>query len=227
MKLKVKFQWTAWLALAFVVGAFFIGFLFISDFNNCYELQELMGSLGWLAPIVFIFFSTVLIMLFVPRTLIMVLGGICFGATLGSVWVLVASLLSSVLSFGLARTYFRSWVERLCHKRNWFYRLQNITARSGFHFVLIARIAHFLHFGATSYACGVLNLSWSSFLLGTFWGVLPGTLVVVYSSRLLGCALWDGKAELNSKDITLIATASIIVLVISFLPWVFQRKKNP
>jgi len=226
MKLKVKFQWVAWLALVFVVLAFFIGVPFVSDFDNCYELQELMGSLGWLAPIVFIFLSTFLIMFFVPRTLIMVLGGICFGATLGSIWVLVASLLSSVLSFGLARTYCRSWVERICRKRNWFYRLQNITAHSGFHFVLIARIAHFLHFGATSYACGVLNLTWSSFLWGTFWGVLPGTLVAVYSSRLLGCALWDGKAELSSKQITLITTASIIVLAISFLPWIFQRKKN-
>ncbi|NBY20121.1 TVP38/TMEM64 family protein [bacterium] len=194
---------------------------------NCYELQTLLKSLGWWSPFVYILFSTLMMMLFVPRTLFLVLAGICFSEFQAVLWALTSSLLSSVLSFGLARTYGRAWVEKTFRKRNWFYRLERITAKSGFHFVLIARISHVIHFGATSYACGVLNIGFKSFLWGSFWGVLPGTIIAIVGSKVLGCKLWDGSANFSEKDIYLSVFTSFLVLFSSLIPlWLNRKKKS-
>ncbi len=204
----------------------FVGVRFGSIFKNCNDLREVIVSREWLAPVVYVFFSTLLIMLFVPRTLIMILGGICFGARWGTLWVLLASMISSFFSFWIARTNGRSWIERTFKKREWFFKLENLTQKSGFHLVLISRLTHVIHFGATSYACGVLNLKWSSFFWGTFLGILPGTVVAVYSAQILGCGLWEGTSSLSSESVYHIITASLLVVLLSLIPLWINRKKT-
>lgn len=205
----------------------FLVYRFMKEFDNCNELQTLLSSFGWWGPLVYIFFSSLLMMAFVPRTLMLVIAGICFGEITGILCVMIASLIASTLSFGLARTYARAWVERVFRKRNWFFQLERITGESGFHFVLVARIAHVLHFGATSYACGLLNLTWGAFIWGTFLGILPGTLIAVFSAKVIGCRLWDGSGQWTSRDIYLTGFTSFLILLTAFFPiWLKRKKKS-
>lgn len=194
-------------------------------FQNCQQLQVFIMERSYLAPLVYIGLSALLTMCFVPRTLLMLVAGICFGAFWGSLWVLISSMLSSFVSFIIARRFARDWVEKLFIKRAWFHRLQQVTLHSGFHIILVTRIAYMVHFGSVSYASGLLNIRLSSFLWGTFWGILPGTLIFLFSIQNIGCRLWDEGINLSSEATYRIVIISFLLICVSLLPWWVQRKK--
>jgi uncharacterized membrane protein YdjX (TVP38/TMEM64 family) len=116
-------------------------------------------------------------------------------------------------------------VEKKLRKRNWFVRLDDLTHSSGFYLVLISRATHVFQFGVVGYAFGVLNISWSAFLWGTFLGIVPGTVVLVYSSESLGCGLWAGKTQLSPEAVYQILLSSLILVLAALVPLWIGRKK--
>ncbi|MFM8314370.1 MAG: TVP38/TMEM64 family protein [Deltaproteobacteria bacterium] len=198
----------------------------IPIFQDCQQFQQVILAQGVLAPLMYVFLATVLMMVFIPRSFLMLIGGVCFGAWWGTVWVLISSMLAGCFSFLVARTFGRAWVERTFRKRRWFYQLEKITGNSGFYVVLTSRIAHVIHFGAASYAFGLANINLKSYLWGTFWGILPGTVVLLYSSQVLGCSLWLRPENLSLETIYRIVFASLLVFFISCLPWLLKVKKS-
>ena len=227
---ELKLDWQFKLIFLFLViigGSFLIfGTQLRDQFQGCNGLREFIVSQSWLAPVGFVFISTIAIMLFIPRTLIMILGGICFGARWGLLWVLVASMAATFFSFELARSYGRSIIEKAFSKKKWFQKLQARHPDSEFYLVIISRVTHVVHFGAISYASGLLNLRWRSVGWGTFWGILPGTAIVVYSAQTLGCGLWEGKKSLSTDTIYQLVFVSFLLIVGSIVPLWLQAKKQ-
>lgn len=197
----------------------------VSQAFLCIELKQIIANQGWGGPFVFVFLSTVLLMCLVPRTLMMILAGICFGVALGGSLILIASMLSGFLSFTLGRYLGRAWVEKNFRKKYWFHRLESLNHTSGFYVVMIARLAHVVHFGASSYVFGVFDISLKDFMWGSFLGILPGTWVFIYATHSLGCGQWD-RGWLSKDSIYHIVFLSIFVLFISVVPKIFQTIKN-
>jgi uncharacterized membrane protein YdjX (TVP38/TMEM64 family) len=195
-------------------------------FQNCQQLQAIIMKQSFWAPLVYIGLSIILTMCFVPRTLLVVVAGICFGTFWGTIWVLVSSMLSSFISFIVGRRYARAWVDRLFRKRAWFHRLQQVSHDSGFYIIFLTRIVHMIHFGSMSYASGILNIKLSSFLWGTFLGILPGTLIFLYSVQNVGCRLWDEGANLSEESLYQIVIISVFMVFVSFVPWWLQHKRT-
>lgn len=194
-------------------------------FQNCNDLRAAITSQGWWAPVIYVLLATLGLLFFLPRTFILILGGLCFGAIWGSLWSLISSMLAAFLSFSISKVYLRSFVEKKLRKRNWFAKLERLTNSSGFYLVLIARATHVFHFGAVGYAFGVLNIGWTEFLSGTFLGTLPGTIVLVYSSQSLGCGLWEGKKHLSPEAVYQMLLSSLVLILAALVPLWMRRKK--
>ncbi|MSP18768.1 MAG: TVP38/TMEM64 family protein [Bdellovibrionales bacterium] len=227
---ELKFSWQIKLIFLFFIimggNLIFWGAQLSDLFHGCNGLREFIISQRWVAPLVFVIVSTLAIMVLVPRTLIMILGGICFGARWGLLWVLMASMAATFFSFELARSYGRSIIEKAFSKKKWFLKLEARHPDSEFYLVIISRVTHVVHFGAISYASGLLNLRWRSVGWGTFWGILPGTAIVVYSAQTLGCGLWEGKSSLSTDTIYQLVFVSFLLIVGSIVPLWLQAKKQ-
>jgi uncharacterized membrane protein YdjX (TVP38/TMEM64 family) len=128
-----------------------------------------------------------------PASVLTVMGGILFGPWLGVLVVVVAANTSAMIAFSIGRllgrqgdaeragaTAFAEADTRASFAQRWSQRLRE----NSFETVFVMRLI-FLPYDLVNYVCGALGIRWSSFLLATILGSIPGTISFV----LLGASL--------------------------------------
>jgi uncharacterized membrane protein YdjX (TVP38/TMEM64 family) len=88
------------------------------DFEfSTYSLQSLVTSMGWKAPALFLGLLTFRQFIFLPAIVILPVGGLCFGTTLGTVLGATGIVLSALITFSIARRMGGQWLRDLLGKR--------------------------------------------------------------------------------------------------------------
>jgi uncharacterized membrane protein YdjX (TVP38/TMEM64 family) len=116
-------------------------------------------------------------LLLLPVTLLTVFSGFLYGALWGTVYAMLATLLSSSLAYFIGQ--FLSG-DKIRLQKVWMNRLRDYS----FETVLTSRLI-FLPGDLVNYACGFLKISFTAFLLATALGGLPGLLVGVLAGASL------------------------------------------
>ena len=107
------------------------------------------------------------------------------GATIA---VSVGSTLAATVAFLLGRTLARGWVEARVAEHPLFRALDAAVAEGGFKIVLLARMSPLLPFVVLNYAFGLTRVKLRDFVLASWIGMLPGTLLYIYIGSTLGVA---------------------------------------
>lgn len=136
-------------------------------------------SLGWLAPIGFIFIYNLATLLFIPGSILTLKGGCLFGLFWGSIYVLIAATLGATFAFLLGRYLSRSWVERQMANHPKFRAIDKAVKQEGWKIVLLTRLCPLFPFNLLNYAFGVTQVSLKDYVLGSF-GMIPATVMYVY-----------------------------------------------
>ncbi len=123
----------------------------------------------------------------VPRTVFNLAAGLLFGEFVGVGVAVVATALSGLLGFALARWLGREFVLRHAH-RTPVAAIDTRLAEGGARAVASLRLIPVIPFAPLSYCCGVSALPLRPYLVGTAVGSVPGTVAVV----VLGDALTGG-----------------------------------
>ncbi|MEP1122508.1 MAG: VTT domain-containing protein [Ilumatobacter sp.] len=158
-----------------------------------------------------------------PASILTIMGGVLFGPLVGVVVVIVASNTSAMIAFGIGGLLGRapgtpgeggagdeSFVSR------WSARLRE----NSFDTVFVMRLI-FLPYDLVNYVCGALRIRWSSFLLATALGSIPGTISFV----LLGASLERIDRGLDGID-PLAIVASVVIFVVSIVISRIVRKRQ-
>lgn len=120
-----------------------------------------------------------------PGSLLTLAAGAIFGVAKGATFVLAGAIIGSSLAFLLARYVARPIVERRIHRDPRFVRVDAAVAREGWKMVLLLRLSPLLPFNALNYALGLTAVTFRHYLIGAI-GMLPGTLLYVYSGKVAG-----------------------------------------
>lgn len=155
----------------------------------------------------------------IPRTVMTLAGGVLFGTHSGIFIVLLATTLSAALSFLIVRALLGEWMRpRLQHPA-----VAGITLRlerRGWWAITSLRMIAAIPFSILNYVAALTPVPFSGFVIATFIGSLPGTVVTVaLGSSLVGgidwatlpwvvalavlglCSLWlDAKTPVKSLD---------------------------
>ena len=84
------------------------------------SLQEFVRSMGWKAPAIFLGLLTFRQFIFLPAIVILPVGGLCFGTTLGTILGATGIVLSALITFTIARKLGGAWLrELLGHRYSW------------------------------------------------------------------------------------------------------------
>lgn len=180
-------------------------------------------SLGWLAPIGFIFIYNLATLLFIPGSLLTLKGGCLFGVFWGSIYVLIAAILGATGAFLLGRYLSRDWVERQIATHPKFKAIDQAVKQEGWKIVLLTRLCPLFPFNLLNYAFGVTQVSLKDYVLGSF-GMIPATVMYVYiGSIATDLATFDMSNQSTTKEaqiaqwvirgIGLIATVGVTVYV--------------
>lgn len=113
--------------------------------------------------------------------------GLVYGPVIGVLIVSPASVLGATLAFLVARYFVREWVEgRLIHYPK-FTAIDRSIGKHGFRIVLLLRLQPVLPFVLLNYALGLTRVRLRDYVLASWIGMAPATIVYVY----LGSALYN------------------------------------
>lgn len=152
---------------------------------------ESVRQLGAWGPIVIAVAYVPACVFFFPGSLLTLFGGFAFGNTFGgllfvTVCVSVGSTSGAALAFLAGRTIARRWIERRLAGNARFRAIDVAVGRNGFKIVLLARLSPVFPFNVLNYAFGLTGVSFRDYLLASWVGMLPGTILYVYLGSTIG-----------------------------------------
>jgi uncharacterized membrane protein YdjX (TVP38/TMEM64 family) len=173
------------------------------QFGRIHEISDYLHSLGWAAPLVFVFAVAGLVAVGVPRLLLCPIGGMAFGFWKGLLFAQFGTMLGFYVTFLFVR-----WSGRRIILRKWprFSRYTGVSRRKGIVTVLLIRQLPITGF-YINLLLGLMPLSHADFLLGTMVGILPAAV----PATLFGSGAVNFSSD-ESKLYTLLAIAAGIAL---------------
>ncbi len=149
------------------------------------RFAEWVGSLGALGPVVFVLGYALAVVGFVPGSVLTLASGAIFGLVEGVAYVFVAAVLGSTGAFLLARHGARAAIERRIEGDARFAAIDRAVGREGRKIVFLLRLSPVFPFNLLNYALGLTKVGLADYLIASI-GMLPGTVLYVYTGKLIG-----------------------------------------
>lgn len=179
-------------------------------------LEDALRPLGPWGPAAFVGLYATSMVLGLPTLPFTIAGGALFGLVPGTCFSMLGGTAGAMGAFALTRWMFRAWAEDHLGDHPALRRFRRGIAEHGLWFVLLVRLVPITPFNLENSLFALTPLSWSSYLLGTVIGILPGTVAYGW----LGIT---GAEALEGGSLRTFLGAVLLVLGISAVPWLLRR----
>jgi uncharacterized membrane protein YdjX (TVP38/TMEM64 family) len=159
------------LALAVLIAGGLVWLLLGGELD---AVQRAVAATGAWGPVVYVVMHVLLTLVPVSKNLLSGVAGALFGLAGGIAISWVASMLSAVVGFAIARRLGRETVAEMTGPR--LARVEDVMRHQGVAAVVVARLTPVLPFTIVNYGAGVSAVSLRDFLVGTAVGIVPGTV---------------------------------------------------
>lgn len=170
------------LAIVLAVGVVALGWL-AGHYVHGFALW--VESLGVWGPLVFVIGYAVAVIALVPASVLTLAAGAIFGVTWGTVYVLIGATAGAAAAFLIARHLARRAVERRLAGNTRFAALDRAVGAEGRKIVFLLRLSPVFPFSLLNYALGLTDVRFGDYLIACA-GMVPGTILYVYSGKLAG-----------------------------------------
>jgi len=143
----------------------------------------------WWAPLVIAAAYTPASIIMFPRPLITLAAVVAFGPWLGFLYAMSGVLLAAVAGYYAGRLFDRNTVRRIAGRR--LNRLTRVLRERGLLAMTAMRLVPLAPFTVESVVAGAIRIKPWHFVLGTFLGMLPGTLTATVFGHQIEAALRD------------------------------------
>jgi len=217
------------------VAVVFLGItiFFVGGFQNLLSWQTLSSNhadmVAWaaahqmLAVASFIGIYIVVVGLSLPGGSIMTLaGGLLFGGTFGAIYVVVGATIGAALIFLAARYAFAD----LFHSRagSSLAKMEKGFHDNAFSYLLFLRLVPAFPFWLVNLVPALLDVRFTTYVVATFIGIIPGTSIYAYVGAGLGTVIEKGE----TPNLGIIFEPQILLpilglAVISLLPIIYKK----
>jgi uncharacterized membrane protein YdjX (TVP38/TMEM64 family) len=222
-----------WTALAVAIVALFVGLrlLPITEWLNSFNLW--VAGLGAIGVVIFIIIYALATVLFVPGSVLTIGAGFIFGLGLGVVAVSIGSVTGAALAFLASRYLARKKIESLARRNEKFESIDRAIGEQGWKLVFLLRLSPLIPFNLSNYFYGVTAVKFWPYVLASWIGMLPGTVLYVYLGTVgkagVESATGGGRArsalEWAFLIVGLIATVIVTVWVTQIARTALRRTK--
>jgi len=140
-------------------------------------LGNFLETAGIWAPLTFILIYTVGVCLFVPGTLLTVLGAAIFGPYWGFLYVWIGAMVGASLAFWIGRTLGRDFAASLIGEG--LKKYDDAIERNGFATVLYLRLVYF-PFTPMNFGMGLTKVRFGDYFFATGLGIIVGTFIFTF-----------------------------------------------
>jgi uncharacterized membrane protein YdjX (TVP38/TMEM64 family) len=173
----------------FILGAVTIfRFTTVLEWLNLDNMKRLLDASGFWAPLVFILIYILGTCLFIPDTVITILGAALFGAYWGFVYVFTGAVLGATAAFFIGRYLGKDFVAAFIGDK--LRKYDEAIEKNGFATVLYLRLVYF-PFTVMNFGMGLTRVRFWDYFWGTFLGIIAGTFVFTFLVGTLK-EIWAG-----------------------------------
>ena len=174
------------------------------------------GTLG-----VVIFFAAYVVstVAVLPGSILTLALGFAYGPVWGLAIASPASVTGATCAFLLGRTLLRDWAAKKVGGSARARAIEAAVQREGFKLVLLLRLSPLVPFNLLNYVLSLTSVRPGTYVLASFVGMLPGTLLYVYlgslapaAAELSSAAQGGGAARTTLYIIGLLATVAVVVV---------------
>lgn len=177
------------------------------------------GGLRWIVPS-FLLVYAVVAALALPVSPLAYGAGAVFGFVGGTIYVWIASMIAATAGYYLAWGVWAKPARHLLGRQS--EKLTNLNKGNVALTAFRMQLMPLVPFGVFNYAAAISKLPILPFLLGTAFGILPGTLLATY----VGDRFIAGMRGESKQPLYIALAVTLILMGLSFLPKLFQKTRN-
>src|SRR5438093_579170 len=223
---SVSSRWKWVLYVAAGIGIVLAGkYLHVQDLLKA--ALDWIGKLGPWGPLISAGIYGVATVLFVPGSVLTLGAGAVFGVALGSVCVSISATLGATAAFLVGRYLARDAIARKIEKHEKFTTIDRAVADEGWKIVLLTRLSPVFPFTLLNYAFGLTRVKLSHYVLASWLGMIPGTVMYVYLGSLVNVGAAHRQrttGEWVLYRVGLLATIAVTIFVTRVARKALQKK---
>jgi len=143
-------------------------------------------DLGPSGAVIFVLLYLVAAVLLLPGSVLTLGAGAVFGVVHGAVLVSAGATLGATAAFLVGRYLARGWVAASLESYPRFAAIDQAVAREGWKIVGLTRLSPVFPFNLLNYAFGLTRVSLRDYVLASWIGMMPGTVMYVYVGSIAG-----------------------------------------
>lgn len=159
--------------------------------NREWLLAQVRGNAA-VSALVFIMVYAAIVAFSLPgATVLSITGGFLFGQWLGTAWNVIGATVGATLLFLAARTAFGDLLHRKAGP--WLHRLEEGFQENALNYLLVMRLVPIFPFFVVNLVPAFLGVSLRTFVIATFFGIMPGAFVYTSIGVGLGSVFASGE----------------------------------
>jgi uncharacterized membrane protein YdjX (TVP38/TMEM64 family) len=185
-KSAVRWKWLLYLS---VVVALIVAVKLFHVQDLLKQALDWIGQLGPWAALIFILLYIVATVGFIPGSVLTLGAGALFGVAWGSVYVSIGSTLGATCGFLVGRYFARDAIAQKISGNATFAAIDKAVADEGWKIVFLTRLSPVFPFTLLNYAFGLTQVKLRHYVLASWIGMMPGTVMYVYLGSLANASV--------------------------------------
>ena len=209
-----------WICLALI--SCFITILWVTPLRQIFldpdAVVQQFQMMGVSAGLWFALAHIIATVLGLPGSVLVLAGGAVFGVFWGTIWSVLGATVGAIAAFWLARYLLRDWVEQRFQHHALLKRFNQTVRQQSLKCVFAVRFVPISPFSIINFMFGLTPVDLRSYAIGTFLGIIPGTIAYTWVGA-------TGQQALNGENIMAFAWAVGLLAVLSALPLLMRSRQ--
>ncbi|WP_245183362.1 TVP38/TMEM64 family protein [Legionella israelensis] len=187
------------------------------------QLLEWTNSYFLLSSLTFVIIYTIAVAVSIPgATFLTLAGGFLFGPLFGSILVIISATMGATLLYFAVKTSLGDWLAQKA--TGWVSRMREGFQENAFSYLLFLRLVPLFPFWVINIVPALLGVNAVTFIIATFFGIMPGSVVYV----LVGNGLSHIFATDQAPNLGIIFDPNVFypllaLAALSLLPVIYQK----
>ncbi len=166
--------------LIVIVIALFLAMRFLPVQQWLRSFSDWVAQMGVAGILIFIVVYAVATVLMAPGSILTIGAGFAFGLWKGFLAVSAGATLGASLAFLVARFIAREKIEAIAQRNEKFRNIDSAIGRQGAKLIFLLRLSPVIPFNLSNYFYGLTAVKFWPYVLASWIGMIPGTLLYVY-----------------------------------------------
>ncbi len=216
MSATKKWPWK-WIGVAVAVVVLIIAVKFLPVTTWLRHFTDWIKGLGPLGIILYMGVYAVATVLFLPGWIFTVGAGIAFGLLWGTFAAICGATIGASLAFLLSRYVARDSISKRFGKNKKFKQIDAAIGKQGWKMVGLLRLSPLIPFNLSNYLYGLTAIAFVPYVIASFVGMLPGTLLYVYLGTVgkIGLEASKGGTHRSPLEYAFLAIGLLATVVVT------------